>query len=136
MGTDQLFAEDINKKSRRIKELETEIREQEKEVIAAEKGPVAVEGEEVNLARKVFKPGKLGIKAAWTTGEVEGVSPDMQAEELGVQVGWKIVKIDEEDYSEEALDAKVAEQVKYTLTFMIPIKTNDVPRDNIEESPN
>jgi len=132
-NTDQHFAEDINKRSRRIKELETEIREQEKELISAQQGSVTVEGEEVNLARKVFKPGKLGIKAVWTTGEVEGVSPDMQAEELGVEVGWKIVKIDDEDYSEEALDAKVAEQTEYTLTFMIPIKTNDIPRDNQEE---
>jgi len=131
--TDQSFTEDLNKKSRRIKDLETEIREQEKELKAAEQGIVPVEGEEVNLARKVFKPGRLGIKAIWTTGEVEGVSPDMQAEELGVEVGWKIVKIDDEDYSEEALDAKVAEQVEYTLTFMIPIKTIDPTPDHQEE---
>jgi len=128
-NSDQIFEEDINKRSKRITELENEIREQEKEmkppVIDGDREAVPAEDDEVNLTRIVFQPGRLGIKAIWSTGEVEGVSPDMQAESLGVQVGWTIVKIDDVDYSEETLDTKVAGRVDYTLTFKIPIRSDE-----------
>merc|ERR1719229_2020715 len=72
-----------------------------------------------------FGPGRLGIKAIWTTGLVEGVSQDGQAQKLGVNVGWKISKIDGEPYSEELLDMRTAGQTEYVLTFEIPATAQD-----------
>jgi len=72
-----------------------------------------------------FEPGRLGIKAVWATGEVEGVSKDAQADHLGIEQGWKITHVDNEPYSEDVLDAHTAGDVPYTLTFEVPAEPND-----------
>jgi len=67
-----------------------------------------------------FNPGRLGIKAVWETGEVEGVSKDAQADHLGIKRGWRITYVDDEPYTEEILDAHTGGKNPYTLTFEVP----------------
>lgn len=137
---DRAFEEDMRKRTKRITELENDITEQEKEMKTAdesETGPVPTEkNEDANQTCIVFNPGKLGIKAVWETGEVEGISTVGQAKDLDVQIGWMIVKIDEEDYSEQALDRKKEGDSEYTLTFTIPAVTSVKDPDvNTEPEP-
>jgi hypothetical protein len=124
--SDRVFEEDMSKRAKKIAELENEIREMENKDVEdhSETGAVPPENnDEVNMTKIVFHPGKLGIKANWKTGEVEEISENGQAEKFGLEVGWKIVKINDEDYSEELLDEKTAGQSDYTITFHIPIQT-------------
>jgi len=73
-----------------------------------------------SLVSVKFVPGRLGITADWSTGLVESISSNEQAENLGVQVGWKIRRVDDKPYTEEALDRKNRGNQQYTLTFEIP----------------
>jgi len=121
---DRAFDEDMSQRTRKIAQLETEIKEQEKEINSSNKELDTENNDEVDeviadtrTTQIVFKPGRLGIKAIWKSGEVEGVSANEQAEKLGVQVGWTIVKIDDDDYSEAKLDLKAGGKTEYTLTF-------------------
>jgi len=72
-----------------------------------------------------FGPGRLGIKAVWTTGKVEGVSNDGQAQKLGVKVGWSIALIDGQPYTEELIDSKTEGGQDYVLTFDISGETDE-----------
>lgn len=72
-----------------------------------------------------FEPGRLGIKAIWNTGEVEGVSKDAQADHLGIEKGWMITHVDEQPYSEDILDAHTDGDTPYTLTFQVPPEPKD-----------
>jgi len=118
---DRAFDEDMSQRTRKIVQLENEIKEQEKEWKTTNNESDTVKNDDPIANAKetqiVFQPGRLGIKAIWKTGEVEGVSPNEQAEKLGVQAGWMIVKIDDEDYSEAKLDVKASGGSEYTLTF-------------------
>ena len=46
---------------------------------------------------------------------------DGQAFMLGVQLGWRVVKIDDEVFSKEKLNSKVADAQEYTLTFFTQV---------------
>jgi len=67
-----------------------------------------------------FNPGRLGIKAVWETGEVEGVSKDAQADHRGIKRGWRITHVDDRLYTEEILDAHRGGKNPFTLTFEVP----------------
>jgi len=126
---DNSFELDMSERTKKLAQLENEIKEQEKEWKNANNESADTEqNDDANTTQIVFNPGRLGIKAVWETGEIEGVSPNEQAEQLGVEVGWIIVKIDDEKYSEETLDHRAAGEVDYTLTFEIPKpKPQDIP---------
>jgi len=110
---DRFFEEDMRKRLRKIADIENEIKEWENNDSDSEDN-----GDDNALETQiVFKPGKLGVKAIWETGEIEGVSANQQAEKLGVKVGWTIVKVDDEEYSEAVIDRKSAGDVDYVLTF-------------------
>jgi len=64
----------------------------------------------------VFQPGTLGLKAYWCTGEVEAITPNEQCEDR-VEIGWRLVKVDDEEYTEETLDARIEGDKEYTITF-------------------
>jgi len=72
-----------------------------------------------------FDPGRLGLNlGCWSggfngecTGLITEVSKNGQAENLGVQVGWKITLIDNEPYSEKLLDSSIRGKHPYALTF-------------------
>jgi len=73
-----------------------------------------------------FEPGRLGIKAVWTTGKVEGVTENTQAEDAGIQPGWVITHVDDEPYAEEVLDAHTEGSNAYTLTFKVLTDLTDL----------
>jgi len=139
--TARAFEEDMSWRNKKITEIENDISlqkmendvgEQEKEKNTADNsfGGVASpqdDTDENNTVQLIFDPGRLGIKALWESGKVEGVSEGEQAEKLGVQVGWVIVKVGEEEYSEERLDSKVAGDSSYTLTFQVLTGNDDEP---------
>jgi len=72
-----------------------------------------------------FNPGNLGISLGrWSggfngecTGLITEVVKNGQAENLGVQVGWKITLIGNEAYSEKLLDSGIRGKHPYVLTF-------------------
>jgi len=70
-----------------------------------------------------FQPGRLGIMAKWETGEVEGVSEDTQADNLGIEKGWRITQVDNRPYSEAVLDEHTEGIHPYKLTFEVPSDT-------------
>jgi len=113
---DRFFEEDMRKRLRKIADIENEIKEWEN-VSGNESDSEDNEDEDALETQIVFKPGRLGVKAMWETGEIEGVSANQQAEKLGVKVGWTIVKVDDEKYSEAVIDRKSAGDLDYVLTF-------------------
>jgi len=64
-----------------------------------------------------FKPGLFGLNANWSTRVVTEVYPHAQAKKLGVQVGWKILKIDGQPFKEYLLDSKIMGGSSYDVTF-------------------
>merc|ERR1711860_175749 len=56
-----------------------------------------------------FRPGKLGIK--YTGNEITKISVDSQAEHAGVQIGWKILCIDNQimPNDKEVIKKKIVE---------------------------
>jgi len=79
-----------------------------------------------------FEPGRLGIKATWTTGKVEGVSENTQAENAGIQPGWIITHVDDEPYTEEVLDVHTEGSNAYTLTFEVLSDLNKLTDKKIQ----
>lgn len=88
-----------------------------------------------------FDPGRLGLNlGCWSggfngqcTGLITEVSKNGQAENLGVQVGWKITLIDDEPYSEKLLDSSIRGKHPYVLTFETfhkheSLKNSDPPK--------
>jgi len=130
------YSDELNSADARIVQLENFLA-QIKENIRASNGNVAgQETRENQNGPRVpssvsfkFEPGKLGIKAIWATGEVEGVSKDAQADHLGIQQGWKITHVDNTPYSEAVLDAHTEGDMPYILTFKVPTVKEKVPPD-------
>mmetsp|Transcript_16391 Transcript_16391/g.37794 ORF Transcript_16391/g.37794 Transcript_16391/m.37794 type:complete len:522 (+) Transcript_16391:67-1632(+) len=67
-----------------------------------------------------FKPGKVGLGATWSTGQVTRVDRRGQAENVGVEVGMTMIRIGSEDYSEVLLDKMIAGTMDYSITFERP----------------
>jgi predicted metalloprotease with PDZ domain len=61
--------------------------------------------------------GKLGMKFDQTTGDVLGIIPGGQAEDVGIQVGWSITQIDFQTFSTDLLMQKTRGNVPYKITF-------------------
>jgi len=72
-----------------------------------------------SFVSKLFKPGKLGIMADWTVEPVvvDGVEEGSQAEEQAVEKGWTIYSISGIPYNETVLDAAIAGNATYNMTF-------------------
>lgn len=69
-----------------------------------------------------FKTGTIGVGCEdWDIGYVTDCQPDTQAGEKGVQLGWKIDKLEGDAYVGEELDKKVASGEDYELTFLVPV---------------
>lgn len=69
-----------------------------------------------------FKTGQVGIGCEdWNIGYVTDSMPDTQAWEKGVQLGWKIDKLDGEAYVASELDKKLEGDKDYELTFLVPV---------------
>lgn len=65
-----------------------------------------------------FVPGPLGIDADFaTTGKLYTVLPGGQAAQAGVIPGWRMIKINGQDYSELLLDQCIDGDREYTITF-------------------
>jgi len=114
---DRLFEQERSNADMKIQELENlQVRIRNKQ----ENGD---EGDDdlpqIETVTEKFQPGRLGIQAIWATGAVIGVIEDGQALRLGVQVNWKILKIDDEEYTEDGLNAKIDGEHEYTLTFEV-----------------
>jgi len=75
---------------------------------------------EGDIVSVTFKPGKIGLGASWESGRVTRVDRGGQAASAGVEVGWQMVQIDEESYSEALLDKKIAGKKQYKLSFNRP----------------
>jgi len=120
---DRAFEEDMHKLAQKIGTLQIEMKQNEDpskvEETSSDAG-ASIAPEDSKTKQILFTPGRLGIKAVWSSGLVEGVSAGEQAERLGVQAGWTIVKIDGEDYSEELVDLKSEGDEKYKMTFLLP----------------
>jgi len=72
-----------------------------------------------NVTRILFKCGEhcgFGC-ASWESGVVHHVVPDSQAEELGINPGWKIHSLDNEKYSFETLMDKMKGRKSYEIAF-------------------
>merc|ERR1712190_655614 len=65
-----------------------------------------------------IQPGRIGIDLL-KCGRVLQVEQECQANDLGVQPGWLISKINGEPYTEELLDLNIAGKQPYTVTFVI-----------------
>jgi len=119
---DRAFEEDMSKWAKKIAELEDEMKQNEDpkvEETSSDNG-ASIAPEDSKTKQILFKPGRLGIKAIWSSGMVEGVSANGQAEKLEVKAGWTIVKIDGQDYSEELVDLKSEGDEEYMMTFLLP----------------
>ena len=65
-----------------------------------------------------FQPGKLGIASKdWENGYISTIIKGGQAENLGVKVHWKLLKIDGYSYSETTLDDYLAKNQPFSITF-------------------
>jgi hypothetical protein len=69
--------------------------------------------EEVNIN---FSPGEIGIQVD-TNGVVSEVIPKSQAEEKGVQTGWRILKLDGADYCKEQMDKLIGGTQDFSASF-------------------
>merc|ERR1719300_1008079 len=64
-----------------------------------------------------FKPGSLGMSVRWGEGVVTNMDQGLQAEKLGVKVGWKLIKVGNDEYTERFLDKYIAENKPFSITF-------------------
>lgn len=64
-----------------------------------------------------FKPGPLGMSVRWGEGVVTNMDQGSQAEKLGVKVGWKLLKVGNDEYTERFLDKYIAEKKPFSITF-------------------
>jgi len=70
-----------------------------------------------------FQPGSLGMSVRWGEGVVTNMDQGSQTEKLGVKVGWKLINVGNDEYTEDILDKYIAENKPFSITF----KTNPNP---------
>jgi len=75
-----------------------------------------------------FQPGVLGLNLSVMNGKVCKVTGE-QAISMGVQEGWQMTELDEEEYTEDLL----AEKRKGSKPYMITFSTNAIPKDSAED---
>lgn len=64
--------------------------------------------------------GKIGVDYAGDSGRITKVNNHSQAIDKGVQVGWKICRIDDSPYSKALFVEKRSEGTPYQVTFQLP----------------
>jgi len=64
-----------------------------------------------------FQPGPWEAGIDFTSGDVGEICKG-QAKELGVEVGWCIVEVDHQPFSEELLKSKIHGDMPYTVRFI------------------
>lgn len=67
----------------------------------------------------IFQPGQLGIRADWSTGEVQTVLDGGQGQQLGVTVGSYFTQVNGMAYTEQVLDAVRAVGQPFTVSFAL-----------------
>lgn len=67
----------------------------------------------------IFQPGQLGIRADWSTGEVQTVLDGGQGQQLGVTVGSYFTQVNGMAYTEQVLDAVRAAGQPFTVSFAL-----------------
>merc|ERR1711971_342711 len=72
-----------------------------------------VEGEVVIT----FQPGTMGIVANWVEGRVSDIVAGGQAEQLGVQIGWRFCRIGGEVYDLANVNKYAALMQPFTVRF-------------------
>jgi len=76
---------------------------------------------EGNTAILKFNPGPLGITRSRKKRKViRTVLPGGQVDQLNVQPGWKIVKLNEDPFKEELFQKLIKGNAPYNITFKIP----------------
>lgn len=60
------------------------------------------------LLQMRFKPGKIGLVVNASTGEVQKVTAREQADDMGVNAGWRIRAVEGAAYSKKRLDAALS----------------------------
>lgn len=70
-----------------------------------------------------FQPGSLGMSVRWGEGVVTNMDQGSQTKKLGVKVGWRLIKVGNDEYTEEILDKYMAKNKPFSITF----KTNPDP---------
>jgi len=76
-----------------------------------------------------FQPGVLGLNLSVQTGKVCKITGD-QAISMGVQEGWQMIELNNEEYSESLLAEYRQGSEPYLITFATE---NTVPQDNTED---
>merc|ERR1712046_221741 len=76
--------------------------------------------------------GKIGAVINYVSGHIDEVLADSQAERLGVQKGWQVILVDEQPYTREYLEEKVAMETAFRLTFL---KAAAGPATSLQQEP-
>jgi hypothetical protein len=76
--------------------------------------------------------GKVGAVINYASGHIDEVLADSQAERLGVQNGWQVILVDDEPYTRQCLEEKVAMETPFRLTFL---KAAAVPATSLQQEP-
>lgn len=69
------------------------------------------------LHTRTLKPGDVGMRADWDTGEVETVFPESHAKKVGIKKGWYWVKINGKPYCNLCSDRAIRGKEPYNVTF-------------------
>lgn len=62
--------------------------------------------------------GKVGAVINYASAHIDEVLADSQAERLGVQKGWQVISVDDEPYTRQFLEEKIAMETTFRLTFL------------------
>jgi len=65
-----------------------------------------------------FDAGPMGLSYNTSNGKVVEVKPNMQAEKLKIQAGWKIIFINDVDYTRELVQEIIHQEKDYKITFL------------------
>jgi len=76
----------------------------------------------------------LGLGAEWETGSVKVLLNGAQAQQRGVQVGWRLKNINGMPYSEKFLDQKIKGKESYMVEFEMPVAQAVVESPGLVES--
>ena len=60
----------------------------------------------------------MGLSYNATNGKVVAVKPDMQANKLKIEPGWKIISINDINYTHELVQKIINEDQGYEITFL------------------
>jgi len=67
------------------------------------------------MVTRTVSPGKLGVRHTKDTGKFTDVKKGGAAEQLGIQVGWRICKLDNLPFSQALMTEKTAGKEPYEM---------------------